>query len=437
MTSPDLRVGDCAGAELDDRAVAVDVDIDEACRYGADGFSAPLDLHALLYANPGEERTLRNTDALALRLFRKGAVRLDLPGRRLVLAALDSVVFGVPATPEVQLHIEAMRDCRRINDGRLSKRLWTAYRAEVDPDGNVLRSATKVAQMLGGGNWDQAAAVCGGEPAEDVLANRFNRDGPRRTRVDLLEMLRECAAYLGSSFFGCADYERFAAACKDQPRRVPLALHTNTFLREFGSWRSARMAAGLATLDGEPRRGPDALYTDDRMLLLLAEAAVEYRHRDGARPGEIVLMKWFQSWRASRLAAACARGEDLVIPTASSYANRFGSWGEALVKAGAITVQQMQAVAPGRGRAADRRYLAWSLLQAVKACGPKFGLPTYERWRDEFASVPGAVRPASGRAVKRFFGGTSLVRARGLAVAVLADSGGVDELLQRVEGPTP
>ena len=197
-------------------------------------------------ANPGDRHTRRDSNPLAHDLFQHGVAHLPLPDRRFVLAALEAAQFNAHATPQVQIHRNAMRDCLRVHR-KLTRPIWEAYRLEHDPHEEVLQPAGEVAEMLGGGNWTAAVEIVTNGVVPDPTALRLTGVGDEPTLEELCELLRECATWLDRDYFGPKDYRTFEEAMDGVERDGPPLVKSYTFQRRFGTFALARKAAGLLT----------------------------------------------------------------------------------------------------------------------------------------------------------------------------------------------
>ena len=170
--------------------------------------------------------------------------------------------------------LDALREYAADHDGR------PPTRAEADDPGDLPGAKTYKRRF---GSWNEALEAAGFAPHER-----------RWSDEELLDALREYAA----------DHDGrppTIAEANDPSRELPVA---QTFINRFGGWNAAIAEAGF-----EPR---DRRRTDEELLDALQGLAAELDERPTT--------------------AAVADRADMASP--GTYANRFGSWNDALREAG-------------------------------------------------------------------------------------------------------
>ena len=167
------------------------------------------------------------------------------------------------------------------------------------------------------GSWKRALGQAGLKSKREVKSPAYTDD-------ELLEHLRRSAKILGK------------APCEDGLATIEGFLNAVTYCKRFGSWKGALAQAGIG------RRGRKPQYSDDELLDILKHVT----DRLGRPPtsSELALMD--------------------NVPSAATYANRFGSWTSALDRAG------IKGKKTGRGR---KRYTDEKLLSLLNDAAGQLG----------------------------------------------------------------
>jgi hypothetical protein len=337
----------------------------------------------------------RTVDALAMALF--GVVR-ELPAaeRRVLLSAIDGRLHGVRGE-RARLALEVLRRCEREIGQTVSKRRYERWR-EAHSEREMLPSSTYVANSLGG-TWARAMDAAGVAPAVEHATLRWHRQGPVPTDEEVLEELRRCARELRIDFaFG--EYRAWALVQRaENPGRYGLLIHPASFIRRFGSFAQARIAAGL----GESRRhrGPranHAEYTPEACIAFVQAAARETRTKRmlGARD--------YMRWRTAQLEDARRRGVWRPIPEWKIARDRFDTWPRALAAAGLISNEEAAQYYRGQGQRVPDEHIAKWLCAAASALGPGMTGHAYKTWRQTQIDSPTAGYPPSQRVIQLRFG---------------------------------
>jgi hypothetical protein len=341
--------------------------------------------------NPESRRTV---DPLAMALF---GVARELPAaeRRVLLSAIDGRLHGVRGE-RARLALEVLRRCEREIGQTVSKRRYERWR-EAHPERDTLPSSTYVANSLGG-SWARAMDAAGVTPAVEHATLRWHRQGPAPTDEEVLEELRRCAQELRVDFV-FAEYRTWALAQRaENPGRRGLLIHATSFIRRFGSFTQARIAAGLGESDRHRGpRGNHAEYTHEACVTFLRAAAREARTR-------MLSVSDYQRWRAAQLEDARRRGAWRPIPDWKIPRDRFGSWPRALAAAGLISAEEAAEYHRGQGQRVPDEHIAKWLCAAATALGPSMTGHSYKQWRQAQIKSHTGGYPPSLRVIQLRFG---------------------------------
>lgn len=342
----------------------------------------------------GVPESRRTIDALAMALF--GVVR-ELPAseRRVLLSAIDGRLHGVGGE-RARLALEVLRRCEREIGQSVSKRRYERWR-EAHPERKMLPSSTYVANSLGG-SWARAMDTAGVTPAVEHTTLRWHRQGPAPTDEEILEELRCCARELRVDFaFG--EYRAWALERRaENPSRRGLLIHPLSFIRHFGSFAQARIAAGLGE-SGRHRgpRGSHAEYTSEACIAFLRAAAREAHTR-------MLGVADYTRWRSAQLEDARRRGIWRPIPEWKIPRDRFGTWPRALAAAGLVSAEEAAEYHRGQGQRVPDEHIAKWLCAAAVALGPRMTGHAYKQWRQTQIDSPTAGYPPSQRVLQLRFG---------------------------------
>jgi len=231
--------------------------------------------------------------------------------------------------------------------------------------------------------------------------------GVRVSDGTLLLALRATAEQVGREVVRFEDYLAFAEHAARDPessfRWLPRS--RDAFRSRFGSFGAACSKAGLKNgrlVGGEVQEARVAVaaadYHEDELLDALRQAA---ESRGGKPPTEAAFREWLEGAEAS------ARGEGRVLTLLApgAYRQRFGSWPDALHRAGLISETQ-------RRRLKQRREISddeiWeTVTAAVREFGPGIKRTQYQRFAHRLIeeSDDPDVRVPSHAAVARRLGG--------------------------------
>jgi hypothetical protein len=352
----------------------------------------------------------RTVDPLAMALF--GVAReLPVAERRVLLSAIDGRLHGVGGE-RARLALEVLRRCEREIGQTVSKRRYERWR-EAHSERDTLPSSTYVANSLGG-SWARAMDAAGVAPAVEHATLRWHRQGPAPTDEEVLQELRCCARELRADFaFG--EYRAWALAQRaESPSRRGLLIHPTSFIRRFGSFAQARIAAGLGE-SGRHRgpRGSHAEYTSEACIAFLRAAAREARTR-------MLGVADYTRWRRAQLEDARSRGIWRPIPEWKIPRDRFGTWPRALAAAGLVSTEEAAQYHRGQGQRVPDEHIAKWLCAAAVALGPGMTSHAYKQWRQTQIDSPTAGYPPSQRVLQLRFGRWSTA-VQSADAAVIAD----------------
>lgn len=334
----------------------------------------------------------RSTPPLTLALWSmlRGRSRAD---RMLVFRALagGTTVLG---DARAQLAVNALWLCSADVGGPPSWRQYEAWRTSQD----AAREWPTVSQLRSiFGTWAQALTACGYDPAPDVLAQQLAGLGGPFDAAELINNLQLCAQALHRDDFSFNIYKKWAAEELRKPEelrcRWRLCFSQNTFVKHFGSWPKARLAAGLgANPQGQAlmraTRGVAGDYEGDRLLALLQRAAAETGLDGRLTPGK------YDVWAREASAASLAGGHHVGIARSVASSKRYDGWAQALRAAELLTDDELRRRRHTRPHPWEDQELLEALKQAHAALGDRLNRSTYEKWREELLQSDNA--PANG-----------------------------------------
>jgi hypothetical protein len=266
-------------------------------------------------------------------------------------------------------------------------------------------SPRSVRKWMGARSWNDALALAHLERARDgdlllgQLGQRFQRD-------ELITALRECATDLDRTP-SCEDY--MAWAHRPDVRRRPgrRALSQQPFVRIFGPWDGALVAAGLVTSEREAAVVTDRAmrtagwFIDDESIFdALREVAA--RLRRSPRTTE------YSYQRQQIYDETVAAGKPRAIPSLTSIQRRFRDWGEVVAAAGLEPLEeQSDRYHPNSELRAwmTNDELVAALRRAYDELGEPFKRGRYGAWRNKMIEDDPRERrrlPATGTLYNRF-----------------------------------
>ena len=313
----------------------------------------------------------------------------------MLLSAIDGRLHGV-GSERARLALEVLRRCEREIGQTVSKRRYERWR-EAHLECTTLPSSTYVANSLGG-SWARAMDAAGVTPAVEHTTLRWHRQGPAPSDEQVLDELRSCARELRVDFaFG--EYRAWALQQRQKnPSRLGLLIHPTSFIRRFGSFAQARIAAGLGESDRHRGpRGSHAEYTAEACTAFLRAAAREARTR-------MLGVAEYNRWRSAQLEDAKRRGVWRPIPEWKIPRDRFGTWPCALAAAGLISPEEAEQYHRGQGQRVPDEHIAKWLCAAAAALGPCMTGHAYKQWRQKQIDNPAAGYPPSQRVLQLRFG---------------------------------
>lgn len=301
--------------------------------------------------------------------------------RRYVFWALSSG-RRMEATMREQLALRSLGACAHDLDAVPSARSYQAWREDQECPAEYL----SVKQIrLTFGSWAKALGALGLEPTPDVLSCQLCALGGPFSPAELIVCLQTCARITGTEAPTFRGYKRWALREMRKPaseRVLPrIALSQLTFTSRFGSWREARLAAGLPGSVGQPGsvtsiRGTADSYTDERLCEVIELAADQTGRGATLTPGQ------YDAWAREERRRVLAAAADEPVAASTTMSDRFGGWAEALHAAGLLSEREMRRRRHRRaGEYTDEQLIA-ALVQYILDEGVTPTQVAYGRWRN-------------------------------------------------------
>ncbi|MBK8294068.1 MAG: hypothetical protein IPK93_04545 [Solirubrobacterales bacterium] len=343
---------------------------------------------------PAYEESLRTTDLLAREIFNALRVR-SIHERRFVLRALQAAGRSDEISgPKEQAVFVSLATYRSETELTPSFAKYEAWRKSKDDPS--LYSATRIQRQYS--TWSNALDALGFEPKPDPTALRLLSRGQGISAEDALLALRDCAAALKTDNFSIAEYEAWAKAelLSRGKSGQPIPISKSIMTRRFGSFRKAKMEAGL---DPNVAYHQVGSYTEEELLdaLRLARQGIEGR-LSTAR---------YSKWRKAKQAEATAKGEVIEIPCSFTLDQRFGGWLKAVSLVEDLPVKAHDHRGPPIFQA---DWIAEHLVAAYEEIGEPFYVPTYRRWVKEKREKEPGFPPADYYTIRRRANGWNEVR---------------------------
>lgn len=227
------------------------------------------------------------------------------------------------------------------------------------------------------------------------------------TEEELLAALQATAEWVGGDVVRFADYRRFIELQARDPesRFGSLPRSRQAFIGRFGSFAAACVRAGVETdrvIDGQVRKSRVTValleYSDQELLDALRQAAAS---RGGKPPTEAS----FKQWLAHEDTKARLEGRLLTLLRPGGYRERFGSWPDALHRAGLISETERRRLFQRRGISDEA---IWeTVVAALREFGPEMKRAQYQRFAHKLIeeSDDPEVRIPSFEVVARRLGG--------------------------------
>lgn len=243
-------------------------------------------------------------DPLARAIFR---VLRDQPeaDRGLVYAAL----VDWDDTASIEIEVEALRACMSDLGKPPSRRDYDDWRGR---DGRPKEVPSSTAIRSACGSWTKALSLAGVATAPDVLARRLGSRGREFSHAQLISALKLFAAENPETRRTARRYREWAPTAIAQGEGVPL--HTQVFVKKFGSFANGLAAASISAVRTRPMPPANAI-ADEQVVAALARAV------DDLGFIELTIGK-YRRWREHRIEEECPEP----IPSVERIYLQFPDW---------------------------------------------------------------------------------------------------------------
>jgi hypothetical protein len=336
---------------------------------------------------PGGDRnaSLRTSDPLARKIFEELRVR-SIAERRFVLRALVAAGRSNPVSSSREGLIESCLERYRAETGLVpSFAKYEAWRREV-ADSSIL-SASTITRTYG--SWNRALGALGMIELPDPTSQRLLARRRQFTDDEVKDALRRCAKDLDTDAFTLPQYRDWAIRTLRETTDVELhiPISKSLILRRFGSFKAARLAAGL---DPESTYRSVGRYSDEELIAHLSQARREIQGRLSSTT--------YARWRREKMARAREEGALVELPCVHTYDQRFGGWLRALSAVEDVPTRRHEHVGPPV-YSAD--WIAERLIEAWGEIGEPFFVSGYQRWARERRSSEPEFPPPDYHTIRR------------------------------------
>jgi hypothetical protein len=250
-------------------------------------------------------------------------------------------------------------------------------------------TARSVPRWLGVRGWNNALALAGIEAV--VEGDYIECPGPQAYRPDeLISALQECAVDLGQ-VPGRNDYFawRRRPDVEQRPGRRPRSY--NPFDRVLGSFREARIAAGLVDADAAAAPAVQAVHALIRLPKwgIGEDEVLEHIRLVVERVGGPMTASRYERERRAIFAETSAKGHPVALASIATVYRHFRFWSKAL-EAAMVTVapqRRPSTLKPPRVYKFTDDQMLRVVSEAHDAMGGAFTCEAYKRWRDAVATA--------------------------------------------------